>query len=71
MSRRHALRCPQTELTPHKLHTALLTHLANVDLPCVPEFQEMFALANANPGPAATTTSISGLGLKLEGGHRR
>ena len=51
MSRRHALRCPQTELTPHKLHTALLTHLADVDLPCVPEFQEMFASANANPGP--------------------
>ena len=48
MSRRHALRCPQTELTPYKLHTALLTH---VDLPCVPEFQEMFASANANPGP--------------------
>ena len=51
MSRRHALRCPQTELTPHKLHTALLTHLAEVDLPCVAEFQEMFASANANPGP--------------------
>ena len=51
MSRRHALGCPQTELTPHKLHTALLTHLADVDLPCVPEFQEMFASANANPGP--------------------
>ena len=46
MSRR-----PQTKLTFHKLHSALLTHLANVDLPCVPEFQEMFALANANPGP--------------------
>ena len=51
MSRRHALRCPQTELTPHKLQSALLTHLANVDLPCVLEFQEMFALANVNPGP--------------------
>ena len=54
MSRRHALRCPQTELTPDKLHTALLTHLADVDLPCVPEFQEMFALANVNPGPIWT-----------------
>ena len=54
MSRRHALRCPQIELTPHKLHTALLTHLADVDLPCVPEFQEMFAAANVNPGPIWT-----------------
>ena len=55
MSRRHALRCPQTELTPHKLHTALMTHLADVDLPCVPEFREMFALADANPGPIWVT----------------
>ena len=36
----HALRCPQTELTAHKLHSALLTHLADVDLPCVPDFCE-------------------------------
>ena len=55
MSRRHALRCPQTELTPHKLHTALMTHLADVDLPCVPEFREMFAIADANPGPIWVT----------------
>ena len=51
MSRRHALRCPQTEVTPHKLHSALLTHLADVDLPCVQDFREMFDLADANPGP--------------------
>ena len=51
MSRRHALRCPQKELTPHKLHTALLNHLADVDLPSVNDFQEMFAAAKANPGP--------------------
>ena len=51
MSRRHALRCPQKELTPHKLHTALLNHLADVDLPGVNDFQEMFATAKANPGP--------------------
>ena len=51
MSRRHALRCPQKELTPHKLHTALLNHLAEVDLPGVKDFQEMFASAKANPGP--------------------
>ena len=42
MSRRHALRCPQTELTPHKLHNALLTHLADVDLPCVLNFLLFF-----------------------------
>ena len=41
MSKRHALRCPQTEVTPHKLHSALLTHLADVDLPCVQDFREM------------------------------
>ena len=29
----------------------MLTHLAEVDLPCVAEFQEMFASAKANPGP--------------------
>ena len=51
MSRRHALRCPQTELTPHKLHTALLTHLADVDLLCVADFRAMFEVADANPGP--------------------
>ena len=51
MSRRHALRCPQKELTPHKLHTALLNHLADVDLPSVNDFQEIFAAAEANPGP--------------------
>ena len=51
MSKRHALRCPQTEVTPRKLHSALLTHLADVDLPCVQDFREMFDLADANPGP--------------------
>ena len=51
ISRRHALRCPQKEVIPHKLHTALLNHLADVDLPSVNDFQEMFATAKANPGP--------------------
>ena len=51
ISRRHALRCSQRELTSHKLHTALLNHLADVDLPGVNAFQEMFATAKANPGP--------------------
>ena len=55
MSKQHALRCPQTELTPHKLHTALMAHLADVDLPCVPEFREMFAIADANPDPIWVT----------------
>ena len=55
MSRRHALRCPQTELTPHKLHRALLNHLTDVGLPCVPEFQEIFTSADASPGPIWTS----------------
>ena len=53
MTRRHALRCPQTELTPHKLRNALMTHLTDVDLPCVPDFQALFASADANPGPVS------------------
>ena len=38
-------------MTPHKLHSALLTHFADVDLPCVQDFREMFDLADTNPGP--------------------
>ena len=51
MSRRHALWCPQTELTPHKLHNALLTHL---DLPCILEFRDLFASADADLEPQHT-----------------
>ena len=51
MMRKHGLRCPQTDVTPHSLSTVLCTLLQEVDDPSATALAEVLASANSNLGP--------------------
>ena len=51
ISRKHALRCPQDEYTPHTLFQALLNMLSHLDLPVSTDMDAMFKLAVPDLGP--------------------
>ena len=58
ISRKHALRCPQT-YTPHTLFQALIKMVLHLDLPVVAELETMFQLAVADLGPLWNPTEMS------------
>ena len=51
MMRKHGLRCPQTDVTPHSLSTVLRALLQEVDDPSATALAEVLASANSNLGP--------------------
>ena len=51
MMRKHGLRCPQTDVTPHSLSTVLCALLQEVDDPSATALAEVLASANSNLGP--------------------
>ena len=51
ISRKHVLRCPQAEYTPHILFLALMKIVLQLDLPVVADMKTMFQLAVADLGP--------------------
>ena len=50
MMRKHGLRCPQTDVTPHSLSTVLCALLQEVDDPSATALAEVLASANSNLG---------------------
>ena len=59
ISRKHALRCPQEEYTPHTLYQALLKIVSQLDLPVVADMKAMFQLAVTDLGPLWHPTEMS------------
>ena len=51
ISRKHALRCPQDEYTPHTLFQALMNMVSHLDLPVIADMKAMFQLAVPDLGP--------------------
>ena len=51
MMRKHGLRCPQNDVTPHSLSTVLSALLQEVDDPSATALAEVLASANSNLGP--------------------
>ena len=51
MMRKHGLRCPQTDVTPHSLSTVLCALLQEVDDPSATALAEVLASASSNLGP--------------------
>ena len=51
MMRKHGLRCPQKDVTPHSLSTVLCALLQEVDDPSATALAEVLASANSNLGP--------------------
>ena len=51
ISRKHALRCPQDEYTPHTLFQALMKIVSHLDLPVIADMEAMFQLAVPDLGP--------------------
>ena len=51
MMRKHGLRCPQTDVTPHSLSMVLCALLQEVDDPSATALAEALASANSNLGP--------------------
>ena len=51
MMRKHGLRCPQTDVTPHSLSTVLCSLLQEVDDPSAIALAEILASASSNLGP--------------------
>ena len=51
MMRKHGLRCPQTNVTPHSLSTVLCALLQEVDDPSATALAEVLASAISNLGP--------------------
>ena len=51
MMRKHGLRCPQTDVTPHSLSTVLRALLQEVDDPAATALAEVLASASSNLGP--------------------
>ena len=51
MMRKHGLRCPQTDVTPHSLSTVLCALLQEVDDPAATALAEVLASASSNLGP--------------------
>ena len=49
--RKHGLRCPQTDVTPHSLSIVLCALLQEVDDPSATALAEVLASANSNLGP--------------------
>ena len=49
--RKHGLRCPQTDVTPHSLSTVLCALLQEVDDPAATALAEVLASASSNLGP--------------------
>ena len=59
ISRKHALRCPQAEYTPHTLFQALMKMVSHLDLPVVADLETMFQLAVTDLGPLWNPTEMS------------
>ena len=59
ISRKHALRCPQDEYTPHTLFQALMKIVAHLDLPVIADMEAMFQLAVTELGPLWNPTEMS------------
>ena len=59
ISRKHALRCPQNEYTPHTLFQALMKMVSHLDLPVVADLETMFQLAVTDLGPLWNSTEMS------------
>ena len=59
ISRKHALRCPQNEYTPHTLFQALMKVVSHLELPVVANLDAMFQLAVPDLGPLWNPTEIS------------
>ena len=59
ISRKHALRCPQDEYTPHTLFHALMKMVSHLDLPVVADLEAMFQLAINDLGPLWNPTEMS------------
>ena len=51
MMRKHGLRCPQTDVTPHSLSTILCALLQEVDDPSATALAEVLASASSHLGP--------------------
>ena len=51
MMRKHGLRCPQTDVTPHSLSTVLCALLQEVDDPSATALAEVLASASSHLGP--------------------
>ena len=59
ISRKHALRCPQDEYTPHTLFQALMKIVSHLDLPVIADMEAMFQLAVTDLGPLWNPTEMS------------
>ena len=59
ISRKHALRCPQDEYTPHTLFQALMKMVSHLDLPVVADMEAMFQQAVTDLGPLWNPTEMS------------
>ena len=59
ISRKHALRCPQDEYTPHTLFQALMKIVAHLDRPVIADMEAMFQLAVTELGPLWNPTEMS------------
>ena len=59
ISRKHALRCPQDEYTPHTLFHAFMKIVSHLDLPVIADMEAIFQLAVTDLGPLWNPTEMA------------